>query len=124
MAKSPLAFAGRLLFALLFLTSGLQKLVTYDHANKGGDIAKFVGTKVDSLNVHVKELTGNKIPIGKVGLMSGSSRLSKPLQRAGLPAMDCMHDVAIRMTCHWRRNMLTPASCTFLLFWKALGSQA
>ena len=72
MAKSPLAFVGRVLFALLFLTSGVQKLVTYDHANKGGDIAKFVGTKVDVFNNHVKDLTGSKISIGKVCILHRS----------------------------------------------------
>lgn len=66
MASSSLAFAGRLLFALLFLASGVQKLTTYDHSKGGGPVAQLVGTKLQTFNKSVHNLSGVSLPLEKV----------------------------------------------------------
>lgn len=59
---SVLAFTGRLLFALLFISSGIQKLASYDHNNDGGPVAALVKTKLETFNSSVQDLTGVSIP--------------------------------------------------------------
>lgn len=61
-----LAFSGRLLFAVLFLTSGIQKLVNYDFKNGGGATTRLVETKMNTFNKSVRDLTGAEIPLKTV----------------------------------------------------------
>lgn len=65
---SALAFAGRLLFALLFLASGVQKLTTYDHSNGGGPVVQLVATKMQVFEKSVHDVAGVTLPLEKVRL--------------------------------------------------------
>lgn len=61
-----LAFTGRLLFAVLFLTSGLQKLVNYDFKHGGGATTRLVETKMNTFNKSLQDLTGVQLPLKTV----------------------------------------------------------
>ena len=63
---STLAFVGRFLFALLFLASGFQKLMTYEPSKGGGAVAHMVSDKLQTTFKSVHELTGVEVPLHKV----------------------------------------------------------
>lgn len=79
---SILAFTGRLLFALLFVASGVQKLTTYDHAKGGGPVAQLVATKMEVFNKSVHDLSGVKLPFEQVGSFSEDSHAPPRLRYA------------------------------------------
>lgn len=54
------------MFALLFLSSGFQKLVNYDFENGGGGLTRLVETKMDIFNSSLKTQTGFAIPLKTV----------------------------------------------------------
>ncbi|KAK9803121.1 hypothetical protein WJX73_007019 [Symbiochloris irregularis] len=59
-----LAFTGRLLFALLFLGSGIQKLQTLDFKS-GGPVLDVLSPKLDELFANVHSSTGYAVPVHK-----------------------------------------------------------
>lgn len=61
-----LAFTGRLLFAILFLTSGVQKAVNYDFKHGGGATTRLVEAKMNTFNKSLHELTGVQLPLKTV----------------------------------------------------------
>ena len=63
---STLAVVGRFMFALLFLASGFQKLMTYEPSKGGGAVAHMVSDKLQTTFKSVHELTGVDIPLHKV----------------------------------------------------------
>lgn len=78
------AFTGRLLFAVLFLTSGVQKLINYDFKHGGGALTRLVETKMNTFNHSIKDVTGVELPLKTVRKFL-SLHFKHPCQQKDLP---------------------------------------
>ncbi|KAK9918181.1 hypothetical protein WJX75_002012 [Coccomyxa subellipsoidea] len=64
MGSPTFSFVGRLLFSFLFLSSGAQKLQSFNMAT-GGPVMSLLAPKMDTFLSHVKDLTGIAVPLEK-----------------------------------------------------------
>ena len=64
--RSPtMAFVGRVLFAFLFISSGFQKLTSFNLEN-GGPVMTAMAPKMDTFLKHVDKAAGIQLPISHV----------------------------------------------------------
>ena len=64
--KSPtVAFVGRVLFAFLFISSGFQKLTSFNLSN-GGPVMSGMAPKMDNFLKTLDQVAGVKLPIPQV----------------------------------------------------------
>ncbi|CAL5224319.1 g6987 [Coccomyxa viridis] len=63
-AGSTVSFIGRLLFALLFLSSGAQKLQSFN-VTTGGPVMSLMAPKMDTFLGHIKDFVKVDIPLEK-----------------------------------------------------------
>jgi uncharacterized membrane protein YphA (DoxX/SURF4 family) len=59
-----LAFVGRVLFAFLFISSGFQKLTSYN-LQDGGPVMASMSPRMDTFLKHVQHYTGFDVPLHK-----------------------------------------------------------
>ncbi|CAL8471434.1 g10976 [Coccomyxa elongata] len=64
MGSPTISFVGRLLFSFLFLSSGAQKLQSFNLAT-GGPVMSLMAPKMDTFLGHIKDLTGFAVPLEK-----------------------------------------------------------
>ena len=66
LVRSPtLAFLGRVLFAFLFVSSGFQKLASFNLSN-GGPVMTGMAPKMDTFLTHVDKIFGIRLPVSQV----------------------------------------------------------
>lgn len=66
LVRSPtIAFVGRVLFAFLFISSGFQKLASFNFGN-GGPVMTGMAPKMDNFLNSVHKSFGVKLPVNQV----------------------------------------------------------
>lgn len=72
-ASSPtIAFIGRVLFAFLFLSSGFQKLTSFN-LSTGGPVMSGMAPKMDTFLKTIDQVAGVQLPVPQVRDLQGDS---------------------------------------------------
>ena len=83
-SRSPsLAFIGRVLFAFLFISSGFQKLASFNLDN-GGPVMAGMAPKMDNFLYNVDKTFGLKLPVSQV---STADQRDLPVSLLVLPVL-------------------------------------